>query len=92
MKCAGRLRTDNGTDPSRAVCDVAAQLADAGPAGASASEAADVSGVWNVVAGAGDATTTAGYRVEEKVGGGLVSSTATGRTAKVTGRVMGSPY
>ena len=47
----------------------------------------DLSGHWTVVAGPLDDPTTAGYRVEEKVVGGLASDTATGRTGDVTGSV-----
>jgi len=47
----------------------------------------DLSGHWTVVAGPLDEPTTAGYRVEEKVVGGLASDTATGRTGDVTGSV-----
>jgi len=49
--------------------------------------ASDLSGHWTVVAGPTDEATTAGYRVEEKVAGGLASDTATGRTGDVTGSV-----
>jgi polyisoprenoid-binding protein YceI len=48
---------------------------------------AALSGHWTVVAGPAGHETTAGYRVVEKVGGGLVSDTATGRTGSVTGSV-----
>jgi polyisoprenoid-binding protein YceI len=51
------------------------------------SSGTDLSGRWTVVAGPADEATTAGYRVEEKVAGGLVSDTATGRTGEVTGSV-----
>ena len=44
-------------------------------------------GNGEVVPGPADQATTAGYRVEEKVAGGLVSDTATGRTGDVTGSV-----
>ncbi len=44
-------------------------------------------GHWTVVPGPVDEPTTAGYRVEEKVAGGLASDTATGRTGDVTGSV-----
>jgi polyisoprenoid-binding protein YceI len=44
-------------------------------------------GHWTVVAGPADQATTAGYRVVEKVAGGLASDTATGRTGDVTGSV-----
>jgi polyisoprenoid-binding protein YceI len=47
----------------------------------------DLSGHWTVVAGPVDEPTTAGYRVEEQVAGGLASDTATGRTGDVTGSV-----
>ncbi|MCW2545691.1 MAG: YceI-like domain protein [Mycobacterium sp.] len=46
---------------------------------------AALSGHWTVVAGPADQPTTAGYRVVEKVAGGLASDTATGRTGDVTG-------
>jgi polyisoprenoid-binding protein YceI len=48
---------------------------------------AALSGRWAVVAGPADQSTTAGYRVVEKVAGGLASDTATGRTGDVTGSV-----
>jgi polyisoprenoid-binding protein YceI len=44
----------------------------------SVASAGDLSGQWEVIPG---------YRVEEKVAGGLVSDTATGRTGDVTGSV-----
>ena len=44
-------------------------------------------GQWTVVAGPVDQATTAGYRVVEKVAGGIASDTATGRTGDVTGAV-----
>jgi polyisoprenoid-binding protein YceI len=47
----------------------------------------NLSGRWTVVAGPTDEATTAGYRVEEQVAGGLASDTATGRTGDVTGSV-----
>lgn len=47
----------------------------------------DLSGHWTVVAGPVDEPTAAGYRVVEKVAGGLASDTATGRTGDVTGSV-----
>ena len=47
----------------------------------------DLSGEWTVVAGVGQEATTAGYRVQEKVAGGLAKTTATGRTSDVTGSV-----
>jgi polyisoprenoid-binding protein YceI len=53
----------------------------------SAASAADLSGQWEVVPGPANGATTAGYRVVEKVAGGLVSDTATGRTGNVTGSV-----
>jgi polyisoprenoid-binding protein YceI len=46
-----------------------------------------LSGHWTVVPGPADQATTAGYRVVEKVAGGLASDTATGRTGDVTGSV-----
>lgn len=49
--------------------------------------AASLNGVWKVVPGPADQATTAGYRVKEKVAGGLASDTATGRTGAVTGSV-----
>ena len=52
-----------------------------------AASGSDLSGHWTVVAGPLDDPTTAGYRVEEKVVGGLASDTATGRTGDVTGSV-----
>jgi polyisoprenoid-binding protein YceI len=52
-----------------------------------AASAGDLSGQWAVVPGPAEEPTTAGYRVEEKVAGGLVSDTATGRTGDVTGSV-----
>jgi polyisoprenoid-binding protein YceI len=54
---------------------------------AAAASGSDLSGHWTVVAGPVDEPTTAGYRVEEKVAGGLASDTATGRTGDVTGSV-----
>jgi polyisoprenoid-binding protein YceI len=53
----------------------------------SAASAGDLSGQWEVIPGPANEATTAGYRVEEKVAGGLVSDTATGRTGDVTGSV-----
>jgi polyisoprenoid-binding protein YceI len=47
----------------------------------------DRSGRWTVVPGPAGQATTAGYRVVEKVAGGLASDTATGRTGAVTGSV-----
>ena len=47
----------------------------------------DLTGHWRVVPGPADQATTAGYRVVEKVAGGLASDTATGRTGHVTGSV-----
>ena len=47
----------------------------------------DLSGEWTVVPGVGEEATTAGYRVQEKVAGGVVKTTATGRTTDVTGSV-----
>ena len=52
-----------------------------------AASGSDPSGHWTVVAGPVDEPTTAGYRVEEKVVGGLASDTATGRTGDVSGSV-----
>jgi len=49
--------------------------------------ASDLNGQWQVVPGPAGSATTAGYRVVEKVAGGLVSDTATGRTGDVTGSV-----
>lgn len=46
---------------------------------------ASLSGHWRVVAGPAEQATTAGYRVVEKVAGGIASDTATGRTGAVTG-------
>ena len=54
---------------------------------APATSSADLSGQWKVVPGPADQATTAGYRVVEKVAGGLASDTATGRTSAVTGSV-----
>jgi polyisoprenoid-binding protein YceI len=54
---------------------------------ATVAESASLSGHWTVVAGPADQATTAGYRVVEKVVGGLASDTATGRTSDVTGSV-----
>ena len=59
----------------------------AGGSSSSAASAGDLSGQWKVVPGPANEATTAGYRVEEKVAGGLVSDTATGRTGDVTGSV-----
>jgi polyisoprenoid-binding protein YceI len=59
----------------------------AGGFSSSAASASDLSGQWRVVRGPAKEATTAGYRVEEKVVGGLVSDTATGRTGDVTGSV-----
>ncbi|HEX4429167.1 MAG TPA: YceI family protein [Frankiaceae bacterium] len=47
----------------------------------------DVSGHWTVVPGLAGEATTAGYRVKEKVAGGIATDTATGRTGAVTGSV-----
>ena len=47
----------------------------------------DLSGRWTVVAGPPSQATTAGYRVKEKVAGGIATDTATGRTGEVTGSV-----
>jgi polyisoprenoid-binding protein YceI len=52
-----------------------------------AASGSNLSGHWTVVAGPVDQPTTAGYRVVEKVAGGLASDTATGRTGDVTGSV-----
>src|SRR5882757_1726774 len=52
-----------------------------------AASGSDLSGHWTVVPGPVDEPTTAGYRVEEQVAGGLASDTATGRTVDVTGSV-----
>jgi polyisoprenoid-binding protein YceI len=49
--------------------------------------AADLSGTWEVVPGRGEETTTAGYRVQERIAGGLAKTTATGRTTEVEGSV-----
>jgi polyisoprenoid-binding protein YceI len=49
--------------------------------------ASDLDGVWKVVPGPAEQATTAGYRVKEKVAGGIASDTATGRTGAVTGSV-----
>jgi polyisoprenoid-binding protein YceI len=54
---------------------------------ASAPSADNLNGQWKVIAGPAEEATSAGYRVEEKVAGGLVSDTATGRTGDVTGSV-----
>jgi polyisoprenoid-binding protein YceI len=54
---------------------------------APATTSTDLTGAWAVVAGPADQATTAGYRVVEKVAGGLASDTATGRTADVKGSV-----
>jgi polyisoprenoid-binding protein YceI len=56
-------------------------------ASVSAASSTDLSGAWTVVAGVGEEATTAGYRVQEKVAGGLVKTTATGRTSDVTASV-----
>ncbi len=64
----------------------AAPLAlEARTAEAPAATGAALDGHWTVVAGPADEATTAGYRVVEKVAGGLASDTATGRTGDVTG-------
>jgi polyisoprenoid-binding protein YceI len=47
----------------------------------------NLSGRWTVVPGPVNQPTTAGYRVKEKVAGGIASDTATGRTGDVTGSV-----
>ena len=47
----------------------------------------ELNGTWTVVPGPADQATTAGYRVKEKVAGGIASDTATGRTSAVTGSV-----
>jgi polyisoprenoid-binding protein YceI len=56
-------------------------------ASVSAASSTDLSGAWTVVAGVGEEATTAGYRVQEKVAGGLAKTTATGRTSDVTASV-----
>ncbi len=64
----------------------AAPLAlEARTAEAPAAGSAAFDGHWKVVAGPADQATTAGYRVVEKVAGGLASDTATGRTGDVSG-------
>jgi polyisoprenoid-binding protein YceI len=65
----------------------AAKLALHADASVPAASNTDLSGEWTVVAGVGGEATTAGYRVQEKVAGGLVKTTATGRTGDVTGSV-----
>jgi polyisoprenoid-binding protein YceI len=65
----------------------ASQLALHADAAVSAASSTDLSGEWTAVAGVGEEATTAGYRVQEKVVGGLVKTTATGRTSDVTGSV-----
>src|SRR5882724_1024318 len=52
-----------------------------------AASSTDLSGEWTAVAGVGEEATTAGYRVQEKVAGGLAKTTATGRTSDVSGSV-----
>jgi polyisoprenoid-binding protein YceI len=47
----------------------------------------ELNGTWAVVPGPADQATTAGYRVKEKVAGGIATDTATGRTGAVTGSV-----
>ena len=59
----------------------------AGGYSSSGASSGDLNGRWRVVPGPVDEATTAGYRVEEKVVGGLLSDTATGRTSDVTGSV-----
>jgi polyisoprenoid-binding protein YceI len=49
--------------------------------------ATELNGQWRVVPGPADQATTAGYRVKEKVAGGIATDTATGRTGDVTGSV-----
>jgi polyisoprenoid-binding protein YceI len=49
--------------------------------------AADLTGTWEVVAGHGEEATIAGYRVKEKLVGGVAKTTATGRTTNVAGSV-----
>jgi polyisoprenoid-binding protein YceI len=53
---------------------------------------ADLGGTWKIVAGRGEEATVAGYRVKEKLVGGIAKTTATGRTTHVAGsiRVVGS--
>jgi polyisoprenoid-binding protein YceI len=65
----------------------ASKLALHADASVPAASSTDLSGEWTVVAGVGEEATTAGYRVQEKVAGGLVKTTATGRTSDVTGLV-----
>lgn len=65
----------------------ASKLALHADAAVTAASSTDLSGEWTVVAGVGAEATTAGYRVQEKVAGGLVKTTATGRTSDVTGSV-----
>jgi polyisoprenoid-binding protein YceI len=52
-----------------------------------AASAGNLNGQWKVIPGPAKETTSAGYRVVEKVAGGLVTDTATGRTGDVTGSV-----
>jgi polyisoprenoid-binding protein YceI len=47
----------------------------------------DLSGAWEVVPGRGEEATIAGYRVKEKLVGGVAKTTATGRTTTVEGSV-----
>jgi polyisoprenoid-binding protein YceI len=52
-----------------------------------AASGTDLNGHWTVAAGPADQATTAGYRVKEKVAGGIATDTATGRTGDVSGSV-----
>jgi polyisoprenoid-binding protein YceI len=45
----------------------------------------DLTGTWEVVTGRGEEATIAGYRVMEKLVGGIAKTTATGRTTSVEG-------
>ena len=52
-----------------------------------AASTTELNGQWRVVPGPASEATTAGYRVKERVVGGIASDTATGRTGDVTGSV-----
>jgi polyisoprenoid-binding protein YceI len=47
----------------------------------------DLTGAWEVVPGRGEEATIAGYRVKEKLVGGVAKTSATGRTTTVEGSV-----
>jgi polyisoprenoid-binding protein YceI len=54
---------------------------------AATAPATNLTGSWEVRPGVGQEATTAGYRVQEKLAGGIAKTTATGRTSAVEGSV-----